>query len=764
MPPTISLANGVAYTQNFNALSNTAGSTTNVLTIDGWAMTETGGGARDNEQYAVDTGGSTTGDTFSYGAAANTDRALGELRSGTLIPDFGAAFTNASGATITSLLISYDGEQWRFGGVHATVAERLDFQISFDATDLTTGTWTDVNALDFNPTVVAGTAGAQDGNANHVSISSTITSLDDRQRRDLLDPLAGRRRDRRRRRPRDRQFLDHARAPARSTPAYFRSTTSAMPRAIAARPPTPSPSPAPAAAPARSRVDCTLAAPGGAGNADTADFVAGTVFSRHGQLRRRPDLSDRHGRRPGRRPIEGDEMFAVFLTNATGGATMSDDTGVGTITNDDSAGALSVNDRQPRRGRFRHHRRLLHRDPRPAARPAASAPITRSPCRAAPAAPTDRRQAGPTDRHRHLHRRRDQPDKSPSRRTATPSTSPTKPSPSPSPTRSAASRSATLRAPAPSPTTMRPPAASIGDVAVVEGDDGVVYLVFTVTLEQGGSGDDQLSLPDRRRQRDRGQRLCPRSGTGQLRAGRNQPDDQRADDRRHVPEANETLTVTLSNPVGGTIGDGSATGTITNDDGKAYYASPAAASARTGPTPARSPPTTIGRACPSSSAISGRTSPRSTGVDPRTPDRRSAVANDIDVIANQTNPNTFTSGGVAEFQLADPTIALQGSGTADAPHIVLYMDATGREDITVVLSICATSTARPTTPSSRSRCQYRISETGAWTNVPAGYRRRRDDRAQPRRRRTPGHSDAAGRRRQSGAARNPDHDHQCGRQ
>ena len=37
-------------------------------------MTETGGGARDNEQYAVDTGGSTTGDTYSYGAAASTER------------------------------------------------------------------------------------------------------------------------------------------------------------------------------------------------------------------------------------------------------------------------------------------------------------------------------------------------------------------------------------------------------------------------------------------------------------------------------------------------------------------------------------------------------------------------------------------------------------------------------------------------------------------------------------------------------------------
>ena len=43
----------------------------------------------------------------------------------------------------------------------------------------------------------------------------------------------------------------------------------------------------------------------------------------------------------------------------------------------------------------------------------------------------------------------------------------------------------------------------------------------------------------------------------------------------------------------------------------------------------------------------------------------------IDVNANQTAPNTFTTGGVSEFEIANPVVALQGSGTADAPHVVL---------------------------------------------------------------------------------------------
>jgi uncharacterized repeat protein (TIGR01451 family) len=170
---------GSPVTENFDTLSNTAGSTTNTALPTGWYITETGGGARDNEQYAVDTGGSTTGDIYSYGAAAATDRALGELRSGTLIPLFGAKFTNNTGATITSLDVSYTGEQWRFGGVHTTVADRLDFQYSLNATDLSTGTYLDANALDFNPPVTTGTAGALDGNAaaNRTAISSTITGL-----------------------------------------------------------------------------------------------------------------------------------------------------------------------------------------------------------------------------------------------------------------------------------------------------------------------------------------------------------------------------------------------------------------------------------------------------------------------------------------------------------------------------------------------------------------------------------------------------------
>src|SRR5437764_6295471 len=167
---------GSAYTQNFDTLSNVAGSTTNNLTIPGWFLTESGGGARDNEQYAVDTGGSTTGDTYSYGAAGSTERALGQLRSGTLIPLFGACFTNNTGSTITSLAVAYNGEEWRLGTAGRT--DQMNFEYSLNATDLVTGTWTGVAALNF-VTPDTATTGAKNGNAaaDRTALSSTITSL-----------------------------------------------------------------------------------------------------------------------------------------------------------------------------------------------------------------------------------------------------------------------------------------------------------------------------------------------------------------------------------------------------------------------------------------------------------------------------------------------------------------------------------------------------------------------------------------------------------
>ena len=167
---------GSAYAQNFDTLANTGTSST--LPTD-WFISETGTSVTVNGSYTAGTGSLNTGDTYSFGAAASAERALGQVRSGTFAGSFGATFTNNTGATVTSLQISYVGEQWRFGGVHTTIADKMDFQISFDATSLTTGTWIDVNALDFLAPIVAGTVGPLDGNlaANRTALSFNLTSL-----------------------------------------------------------------------------------------------------------------------------------------------------------------------------------------------------------------------------------------------------------------------------------------------------------------------------------------------------------------------------------------------------------------------------------------------------------------------------------------------------------------------------------------------------------------------------------------------------------
>lgn len=103
-------------------------------------------------------------------------------------------------------------------------------------------------------------------------------------------------------------------------------------------------------------------------------------------------------------------------------------------------------------------------------------------------------------------------------------------------------------------------------------------------------------------------------------------------------------------------------------------------------------------------------------VDPRT--LTGANLGTVDVIANQTS-TTITNGGVAEFQIANPVVALQGSGAADAPSLVLNLDATGRENLhltALIRDIDVNDNAVQ-----QFNIQYRTSPTGTWTNLPGGY-------------------------------------------
>ena len=121
---------------------------------------------------------------------------------------------------------------------------------------------------------------------------------------------------------------------------------------------------------------------------------------------------------------------------------------------------------------------------------------------------------------------------------------------------------------------------------------------------------------------------------------------------------------------------------------------------------------------PSIEGFNGNGLTSSNNVDPRTV----LDANDtgvIDVLANQSNPN-ITNGGIAEFDgITDPVVAFQGSGSADAPYLKIYLNTTGRQDINVKYNL------RDIDGSDDSAQQvalhYRVGNSGNWTDVPAAY-------------------------------------------
>jgi len=159
------------YSQDFDTLANFGLSST---LPDDWEFIELGSVA--NTTYGAGTGSSTGGNTYSFGADGSAERALGGLRTGTAIPTFGVHFENGGSTAINSLAVSYTGEQWRLGSLGRV--DRLDFQYSLDATSLTTGSWTDLDTLDFSTPNLSGT-GAKDGNqsANRTPLSGTIGGL-----------------------------------------------------------------------------------------------------------------------------------------------------------------------------------------------------------------------------------------------------------------------------------------------------------------------------------------------------------------------------------------------------------------------------------------------------------------------------------------------------------------------------------------------------------------------------------------------------------
>lgn len=111
------------------------------------------------------------------------------------------------------------------------------------------------------------------------------------------------------------------------------------------------------------------------------------------------------------------------------------------------------------------------------------------------------------------------------------------------------------------------------------------------------------------------------------------------------------------------------------------------------------------------------------GVNPQTV-LADGESSPLDVNANRSDPNTFNTGGVAEFDgIANPTIALKGSGTADAPHLVIQLNKKSCPDTKFVsvsyrvrdLDGSANNAVQPVA------LHYRVGTTGNYTNLAGAY-------------------------------------------
>jgi len=169
-----------AKSENFDGMTSTGTST-----VAGWSAvkasgtnTATVGSALPLVVYSTS---SNSGAAYNVGTAGASDRSLGSLASGALVPRFGAGFQNNTGATVTSIDLSGVMEQWRTGS-NATVNEKLNFEYSFDATSIAdaNATWLPLTGMDLNEKLTTTTAAAGvDGNlpANQTAISGSITAI-----------------------------------------------------------------------------------------------------------------------------------------------------------------------------------------------------------------------------------------------------------------------------------------------------------------------------------------------------------------------------------------------------------------------------------------------------------------------------------------------------------------------------------------------------------------------------------------------------------
>jgi hypothetical protein len=94
----------------------------------------------------------------------------------------------------------------------------------------------------------------------------------------------------------------------------------------------------------------------------------------------------------------------------------------------------------------------------------------------------------------------------------------------------------------------------------------------------------------------------------------------------------------------------------------------------------------------------------------------------VDVNANRSDPDVFTTGGIAEFDgIPNPVVAMQGSATADIPHLVIHLNTSGLGNIQVSYNARDVDGAAAVDAVQQINTQYRVGGTGDYANVTGGY-------------------------------------------
>lgn len=184
-PPAISLSAGM-HTQNFDTLATNgvANLWRDNFSLPGWYAAKSVA-PTEITTYRASNGSDNGGGLYSFGTAASTERALGDLPAnavGTI--SYGVCFTNDTGASVSNFILSYTGEQWRDSDTAST--NTLTFWYRVTATALTNpepGTvtgWTAQSNLNFISPTVTGAGVGINGNAatnRHIFAVVPVTGL-----------------------------------------------------------------------------------------------------------------------------------------------------------------------------------------------------------------------------------------------------------------------------------------------------------------------------------------------------------------------------------------------------------------------------------------------------------------------------------------------------------------------------------------------------------------------------------------------------------